>query len=392
MGQGARSIGARSIGRWCAASRLVLVGLLSSASPTIGAQAFHVPYEALAPKLELDWDGTLPFSGASESPLLSGQLRLSEWLDALDYGAHYTFARGDVLQFDGDSSSKTLLSQLGTGTFDQSLTAKLPALIGPPLVLALKHAQVTQWTFNGATPEQTRTATLNWSPAPAAFELQWAASDPIASRTSPLECRLKGNVRVGSNSGGRHRGLRFGGRSCEVTAEDPALSQLQLVAWSSGLEWGSAARRQAITLSMLEPRGRETAEPISDTLYELNLTQTRTQGRWLGSAELGVRLDDTFAPAELDIPSWTASASVRRKLNLLALSAGWQHAANPLWFIPGSEAYADSFSVGFDFAPALRLRRQDNQLSSTLSYRWSQPYAADAQTDEIIQWQVNYEW
>lgn len=337
-------------------------------------------------------------SGDAPAPLLEGKFHVGESNRWLAYDARYAVERGDVLQ-QADEAAAVKPNKIGGESLRQQLSASVPTFGHAPVNLGLSEVRGSQLSLAGVTGQQQRVAALSWTPRAVGVQLQWSPPRQVADVNDPLDCTLRGSVKLGLAAVPlRNSALRVSGRECDVLAPERGVGEFSVQSWAGAWLWGPATRQQALSFTMIDPLASNPSDAQTDQGkdhsrgYEVNLSQTRTLGRWVGDAAVGVRqvddpVDDT-AQRYL-----TGRASLRRNLQTLGVAASWERAADNLWFVPAAAAPADRFSLGLSLDRWLRQLWQTDALASTLNYRWVETWHQDSTVDGgSVYWSFSSRW
>jgi len=314
----------------------------------------------------------------------------SDWLDSrvsvagpydlVSYQAGYAIQGGDLLPQLTDSPQVTPLlgapRSVGGGAFTQSLATTLPSIAGGRPSFSFASVSGSTLTAAGETLRRDQQqASLSWAPAPLSLQLQWSAPQNLADPTRPLDCSLGGKLQLGLGVlGAADQSLQFGARSCNVDSPGRVAAGLGVDSWSGSWQFGRADQPSRLSFTMLETLPASATRQEFDaaaTGYELQVSQTRSKGRWAGDTALGVRR--VAEPGGVSANQWTAQANLRREIASVAVTAGWQRDADPLWFVPGVASPVDQVAVGLDVRSWLQQRLGVSDLvNASLSYRWNE--------------------
>lgn len=344
--------------------------------------------------IRVDLNATRPFQTSAHGPVVSGLFSVGDDWPWMSYDASYVVQRGEVLKQlvddDVQAPSTAALSSIGTQAIGQTFSLKLPQVDGAPIALDFRQSQTSQWSLNGDRLTEERVAALGWNPQPLGVSLRWSAPRAVIDVLSPLDCQLSGTISFGTMpSTAAGQAVQISGRECNAVAPMRGVDGADVNSWAGSWLWGAPKRQQRVSLAMFESEDPSLAADGGG--YELSLSQVRTAGRWIGDAGLGVRRADRSA-VDYEQTDWTAHASIQRRLDDISLTASWQRAADPLWFLPTVAAPADQYSVGFNLRPWMQRVWQRSDVSSALTYQLVRPYMAEAAANSLLQWSLTVRW
>lgn len=333
----------------------------------------------------------------------------SNWIDSrvhvaapyhiASYQAAYAIQGGDVVPRLGDDSQLAPLltapAQIAGGAFTQSVAAVLPSVAGGKPSLSFNTVNSSTLTSAGDTQRREQhQAQLAWITSPVSLQLQWAANErKIADPAKPLDCSLGGQLQLGLGAiGAADQSLQLGARACNVDAPGRVAGGLGVDSWSGAWQFGQSNSPSRLTLTRLEtvPSAQQQSLDPAASGYELQVSQTRSAGRWTGDTALGVRRVMEIDGA--DASGWLAQANVRREIANVAITAGWQRDADPLWFVPGVASPIDQLAVGVDLRSWLTQHLGVSDLvNASLSYRWNES-ADPALSGGAVYWNLAKTW
>jgi hypothetical protein len=344
--------------------------------------------------------GIIADNGKPSSNWIDSRVNVAAPYDVVNYQAGYAIQGGDVVPRLADHSQVAPLlaapAQVGGGAFTQSVATVLPKVAGGRPSLSFNTVNSSTFTSAGDTlRREQQQAQLAWITSPVSVQLQWAATEhSIADPAKPLECSLGGNLRVGLGLiGAADQSLQFGARTCSVDAPGRVTSGLGVDSWSGSWQFGHADRPNRLTFTMLETLPSSLQQNLDPAAagYELQVSQTRSAGHWAGDTAVGIRrvtdVDGTEKASQ-----WIAQANLRREIANVAITAGWQRDADPLWFVPGVASPVDQLAVGLDLRSWLMQRWGLSDLvNASISYRWNES-ADPAVNGGAVFWNLAKTW
>ncbi|MDB5972703.1 MAG: hypothetical protein JWQ90_5153 [Hydrocarboniphaga sp.] len=350
-----------------------------------------------APQLSIG--GVIADRDAPSSNWIDSRVSVAGPLDLVNYQAGYAIQGGDLLPRLADHPQTAPLlaapSQIGGGAFTQSVATALPSVAGGKPSLSFNTVDSSTLTSAGDTQRREQhQAQLAWTTSPLSLQLQWAATQrSVADPATPLDCSLGGKVQLGLGVlGAADQSLQFGARSCSVNAPDRVAGGLGVDSWSGAWQFGPADRSGRLRFTMLEtlPSTMQQSTGPAASGYELQLSQTRSAGPWTGDTAVGVRRVTEIDGAEAG--QWVAQANLRREIANVAVTAGWQRDADPLWYVPGAASPVDQVAVGLDLRSWLQQRLGlSNLVNANLSYRWNE--SADPNlSGGAVYWNLAKSW
>lgn len=347
---------------------------------------------------QLSFGGVVADRQAASSNWFDSRVSVTGPFDIVSYQAGYAIDGGDMLPRLAERAQVAPLTgmpgQVGGGAFTQSVATVLPSVAGGQPSLSFKSSSGSTLTSAGDTVRrEQQQALLTWAPSPLQLQLQWSAPRSIADPSKPLDCSLGGKLKFGLGVlGAEDQSLQFGARSCNVDSPDRVAGGLGVDSWSGTWQFGRADRPSRLSFTMLETLPstvHQSADP-SASGYELQMSQTRSKGRWVGDTAIGVR-----RVVELDgvgANQWVAQANLRREIASIAVTAGWQRDADPLWFVPGVASPVDQVAVGLDLRTWIAQRWGVSDLiNASLSYRWNES-ADPALSGGAVFWNLAKTW
>jgi len=336
----------------CATNPVAEKETLASAEALARSAASAVVNEARSSRVALRMDGALPLVEQRSDPLLDSGFRLDSGSGLFFYEADYSFRSGDVFGA-GDSSPPPTAApqQVGEQVLGQKFQLRAAELAGAPVLMGVDYRQQSQWLVEGENQNAQRQVNLNWAPAIGAVNLQWVNSQVPAE---PLDCGFQGSVRMPLAGNGiplplDDAALRVGGRDCRVILPGQVVSDLDARTYSAALEWGPQQRAAALQLLAIDPVPVAGAPQIDlSPGYELGFSQKLPAGAWQASTSFALRrVPDLRGDQTLN--GWSADASLRRDLRVMALSASLRNGSNSLWFVPEAGQRVNQLDVGLDF-------------------------------------------
>lgn len=311
--------------------------------------------------LRLTADSALQRRVIDRDPLLDGAVQYAAPARWLNYDARYSLQ--PVLPAQASDGVRRDIAVaptqlLGSESLRQNLRLALPFLLDQPLRLEAEDQY--RGLLGAQAPTVSRSAQLQWAPAPVALGLRWTADDGIAAST-PLQCQLDGSVELPAAllTGRDGDALRFAGRGCRAQSAERGLPEALSVA-SYSASWQRRQRNadSSLHLLMIEPAAHpQLADSHTAPGYELGLSRAQRWQRWTAQSSVALRHAGSSlasgpggglaGTAERGEPlDWSAKATLRTELPQATVSASYQRAADPLWFLPGMAAIGNSFEFG----------------------------------------------
>ncbi|MBA4284028.1 MAG: hypothetical protein C0434_00650 [Xanthomonadaceae bacterium] len=369
------------------ASAALLAGCASTA-PTVAD-------DAPARGLRLKADSALQRRVIDRDPLLDGSLQFAAPAQWLHYDARYSLqpvlpeSAADGVRRDIAVAPEQML---GSESLRQSLRVALPFLLDQPLRLEAEDQY--RGLLSSQAPTVSRSAQLRWAPAPVALGLRWTADDGAAA-TAPLRCPLDGSIELpGAVLTGRDGdALRFGGRGCRAqSAERGLVDALAVSSYSASWQRRGRKSDSGLHLLMMEPAA---SLPGADTRpapgYELGLSRAQRWRRWTAQSSVALRHAGAHGGgsggADRGEPlDWSARASLRTELPQASLSASYQRAADPLWFLPGVPAIGNSVELGLGLDRWIARQLTMPNVGLGMVWRRSESTRAGQPADQSLIW------
>lgn len=366
------------------ASAALLAGCASTA-PTAADDS------AAARGLRLKADSALQRRVIDRDPLLDGSLQFAAPAQWLNYDARYSLqpvlpeAASDGVRRDIAVAPEQML---GSESLRQRLQVALPFLLDQPLRLEAEDQY--RGLLGSQAPTVSRSAQLRWAPAAVALGLRWTADDGPAA-TAPLRCQLDGAIELpGAVLTGRDGdALRLGGRGCRAQSAERGLVEALAVS-SYSASWQRRGRKSdsGLHLLMMEPAA---SLPGADTRpapgYELGLSRAQRWQRWTAQSSVALRHAGTRVRVERGEPlDWSAKATLRTELPQASLSASYQRAADPLWFLPGVAAIGNSVELGLGLDRWIARQLTVPNVGLGMVWRRSESTRAGQPADQSLIW------
>jgi hypothetical protein len=325
---------------------------------------------------QVSFGGIIADNHAPSSNWIDSRISVAVPYDIARYQAGYAIQGGDVVPRLGDNSQAAPLLlpplQIAGGAFTQSVATVLPSVAGGKPSLSFNTINSSTLTSAGDTQRREQhQAQLAWVTTPLSVQLQWAATErSVADPAQPLACNLGGKLQLGLGVlGAADQSLQLGARTCNVDAPGRVVSGLGVDSWNGAWQVGGADRLSRLSFTMLETL-QQNSDPAAAG-YELQVSQTRSAGAWTGDTAVGVRRVTDIGGSE--VSQWVAQANLRREIANVAVTAGWQRDADPLWFVPGVASPTDQLALGLDLRSWLTQHLGVSDLvNASLSYRWNQ--------------------
>ncbi|MEW6169214.1 MAG: hypothetical protein AB1651_16200, partial [Pseudomonadota bacterium] len=281
-------------------------------------------------------------------------------------------------------------NSLGRQTSLQQLGTRLPFLGAAPLAVQLSQRSETRWLIGGDARERDmQRAELSWAPALADFSLSWSHHRGVAPAL--LECDVQGRVKFAS-FGADLPQLQLRGRSCDVfSRRAPGIESAQ--GWSAALLWPEGGDETTLRLLALQPLAP--ADPTLElaTAYELGFTRVQRLGSWEASGGLAVRRGSA-AGAHEALAYWNADARLRRRLELLDLTASYRTGAAEDWFLPLPASQSEQVALGVDLSAWLAHNLPASDVGLSFSYRWQRHESSrgSERQDGVLHARASWAW
>ncbi len=327
---------------------------------------------------------------------MQGRIEAGSAKKRLQYNASYLL-KSDLLAYSlaghGDEST-ALPAELGRQSLRQELKLELPMALGAPIQVDIHNQQDLRWSFNGEARADRQRAHLYWKPDFLALDVHWSPLREATVSGRPQHCFLQANLRLPSlvPVDDIDAALDLSGQSCRIHA--PARGVVGLTTRSEALAWRwGEVLDNGLRLKRVLPEwqnfGKEAAEPA----YEVGFKQTLSRSDWQLGLDMAWRQVDQHASRDpLSIPSrWAMDVMLRRELGLVALTARWLHANDPLWFVPlASPVERERLSLLIDFSHWLA--RKLPELDARMSASWEHIEDARGVDDNQVNWNVQLTW
>lgn len=337
--------------------------------------------------LRLKAESALYGSAVDRESLLDGSLQFAAPAQWLNYDARYSLQPALPAQPpDGVRRDIAVapVQMLGGESLRQNLRLALPFLLDAPLRLEAEDHY--GGLLRPQAPVVSRTAQLQWSPAPLAFDLRWTP-DHGTDSTSPLRCQLDGAIALpGTVLTGRDSdALRVGGRGCTAqSAERGVVDPLAVSSYSASWQRRGRKSDSSLHLLMIEPAA---APAVSDTRpapgYELGASREQRWRQWSAQSSVALRHAGHASGEPLD---WSARATLRTELPQASLSASVQRAADPLWFLPGVPAIGNSVELGLGLDRWIARQLTVPNVGLGMVWRRSEATRAGQPADQSLIW------
>lgn len=317
---------------------------------------------------ELSVDGALPRIGADAGQLLESRMRVQSDDGLLHAESRFQVESGDVIDPAAWASGYQPRNpdSFGRQSSLQQLGTRLPFLGAAPLAVQLSQRSETRWLIGADARERDmQQAELSWAPALADFSLSWSRHRGVAPAL--LECGVQGRVKFASFGADRPQ-LQLRGRSCDVFSERaPGIESAQ--GWSAALLWPDGGDETMLRLLALQPRAP--ADPTLElaTAYELGFTRVERFGSWEASGGLAMRRGGAAGRHEA-LSYWNADARLRRRLDLLDLTASYRTGAAEDWFLPLPASQSEHLVFGVDLSAWLAHNLPASDVGLSFSYDW----------------------
>lgn len=363
---------------------LLLMPLLLAAC----ASAPATPVDTAGYKLSLSTDSVLQRRIIDRDPLLDSSLQFAAPAQWLNYDVRYSL-QPPLLASDqeaGPRNSTVLPGQLlGTESLRQSLRMQLPFLLGQPLRIEAEDRY--RGLLTPQAPTASRSAQLQWSPASLALGLRWT---PVDDQTGvqPFSCQLAGSIELpGALLTGRDGdGLRLLGRGCRALAPDRGIAERTVNSYSATWEWRRRKSDSSVHLLMIEPAaGPAAANGRAAAGYEFGASRTQKWRQLLTLSSVALRrtgeAQDRGEPLD-----WSAKATIRTELTQASLSASYQRASDPLWFLPGQQNVGNSIELGLGLDRWIARQLTLPNVGLGMVWRRTEAIGLNQPADNLLMW------
>lgn len=380
-------------------SALLLLGACATRGPEVPAFADPSRYE-----FAVKTDNPLQRGTIDRSSLLDGAVRFAAPAKLFDYDARYSL-QPSLPSLNSDTGADSALlapslapsneislapvQLLGSESLQQNLRMRLPFLLEQPLMISAQES--TRGLLKPETLATSRSAQVQWAPAPVALGLRWTPAD-AAALAQPFSCQLSGTIELpGAMLTGRSGdGLKLQGQGCRASAPDRGLSGVEVSRYSATWQWQRKRSNSSVYLTMLEA-----AEHLNDSAaqrapgYEFGASRAQTFGLLTAGSSVALRHGGNAGDGREPL-DWSARASLRRQFADLALSASLQREVDPLWFLPGESAGASlstrSIELGVAFDRWIARQLATRHVGLGLIGRWTELPTADQSYDYRVLW------
>ncbi|MFU8832838.1 MAG: hypothetical protein ACNA7J_11885 [Wenzhouxiangella sp.] len=325
--------------------------------------------------------------------LLQSQVQADSVGERVRYSADYSL-RSEVLAHSLSADAPARPSELGGQSIHQQLHLELPQSFGAPVTIDLHNHQDVLWSFSGEQKSDSSGAHLQWKPSYLALDVHWTAPREMVIVDRPLDCHVQANVRLATWPVPMRSdaALDISQQDCQVLAPFRGVYGLNLqsqgLAWRWGESLGNGVRFRKV-LPQWQTLGIERA----NAAYEFGLIHHGSWSDWQLGLDLAWRqVDENLQESGSGAASnWAVDLMVGRNLGLVALSARWLRANDPLWFMPLASAIErERLSLLIDFSSWLvgKLPRMDASLSAS----WEQVEDARGTDDNQLKWNFQLAW
>ena len=363
---------------------LLLTPLLLAAC----ASAPVTPVDSAGYKLSLSTGSVLQRRLIDRDPLVDSSLQFAAPAQWLNYDVRYSLQPPPQPSGDGSGlQNSTMLpgQLLGSESLRQSLRLQLPFLLGQPLQIEAEDRY--RGLLTPTAPTASRSAQLQWSPAPLALGLRWTPVDDQAG-VQPFSCQLAGSIDLpGARLTGRDGdGLRLLGRGCRALAPDRGIAEQAVSSYSATWEWRRRKSDSSVHLLMIEPAA-STAAPHGRAAagYEFGASRTQKWRQLLTLSSVALRrsgeTQDRGEPLD-----WSAKATIRTELAQASLSASYQRASDPLWFLPGQQNVGNSIELGLGLDRWIARQLTLPNIGLGMVWRRTEAIGLNQPADSLLMW------
>ncbi len=345
-------------------------------------------------------DGPLAGDTAERRSLFDSGLSFAAPASLLNYDARYSLQSpasplgADAATQAGERASEqagaiaVLPSQLlGGESFRQSLRIQLPFLFEQPLLISAEDRY--RGLLTPEAPASSRSAQIQWSPAPVALGLRWVPGGALAPAL-PLNCQLSGTIELpGAMLTGRSGdGLKLQGQGCRVVVPEHGPAGVEVGRYSATWQWQRKRSSSSVHLLVLEaPESLVTSAAARTPGYEFGASRAQKAGKLSADSSLALRRAGNQGGSREPF-DWAARASLRRQFTDLLLSASLQREADPLWFLPNETtgASVNSIELGVEFDRWIARQLATRHVGLGLVGRWAELPTPDQSYDYRVLW------
>ena len=373
---------------------LTLAGMVGCAS--VSPRSDDAVESGAVGHVAFDSSSVLALTGEPDDGLLHSQVEAASAEERLSYTASYSLQSSVLAQSQlGEEDSEPVLpAELGRQSLRQQLHLALPSSLGAPVSIDIHNQQDLRWTFNGEARAETRLAHLQWKPKLLALDLRWTPPRDVVMDAQPLDCQVQANLRLPKLPVPTHTeaALDLSGRGCQVRAPARGVDGLHLQSHGLAWRWGEDLNNR-VRVRRVVPQWQAYGLSEVNPAYEVGLMHRRSLSGWQLGLDMAWRQFDQGTTRETyATPSnWAVDLMLRRELGLVALSARWLHASDPLWFLPlASPVERERLSLLLDFSQWLVEKLP--QIEANMSASWDHVEDARGIDDNQFKWNLLLSW
>lgn len=342
------------------------------------------------------FDSSTALTGGRDDKLLRSEVEAASAEERLSYTASYSLRSGMLAQgLLGESESDAAMpAELGRQSLRQQVQLALPSSMGAPVRIDFHNQQDLLWTFNGEARAETRLAHLQWKPSLLALDLRWTPPRDVVMDAQPLDCQVQADLRLPKLPLpiDAEAALDLSGRGCWVRAPGRGIDGLQMQSHGLAWHWGEGLNNR-IRLRRVVPQWQAYGLSELEPAYEFGLMHRRSLSGWQLGLDMAWRQFDenVVREAQATPSNWAVDLMLRRELGLVALSARWLHANDPLWFLPlASPVERERLSLLLDFSQWLVEKLP--QIDANMSASWDHVEDARGVDDNQFKWNLLLTW
>ncbi|MDT8409314.1 MAG: hypothetical protein RQ741_06920 [Wenzhouxiangellaceae bacterium] len=351
-------------------------------------------------RASLQVNHSLPMISDSSDEMFSGRVDLGTRQGLIDYGVRYRIRQGSLFQIirEGKGDLDAAQNEVVLQTMEQTLGSTLPLPLGTPLKLALTSREQSRMGMDGQRQSQSTDAELQWSAGVVDLQVQWSRAQARSTATGGVDCEWRADLQMpaGFIPGATGSVFELSGQRCRGRMPEHGLSDLGLTRWMAAWRWG-AEHDSALRLVRSVPAAAAETGNVLTPDYELGLShEHQLAGGWQARADVSVLraepVEHAFvASSRASVSDWSAKLALERQLDLLAVTAGWAHAAERLWFATAASAVAnDRFSLALDFGAWMASLWPSMQTAMDVSWDWRE--TRQGQSDNKLSWNLLIGW
>jgi|GEM_PF-3714793 len=326
------------------------------------------------------------------------QTGLSAKLDTpvAEYQSDYSITTGALVQSmaapDGDSV--TMPMEVARQTVRQAIRMDFPTTFEAPVKMELDWSHDRRLRLDGEKRSESSRAHLSWQPAPLLLEMEWTAPRRFATAGTPFDCIADGHLRLPFPLApwGSQLAMDISRRDCQIRAPSRGVSGLSMQAQGLSV-FLDEDLKNFLRLQQLTMDPAYSADYQAGSGLEIGLTRSQTWHGWDMQADVAWR--QAALPVEAGPPDqkawWSVDLMLSRRIALVAMTARWMRARDPLWFVPTATPIGTNrLSMLLDFSAWVSAFVP--RLNPGLSASWERREDAQGVDDDRIRWDFSVRW